>query len=260
MLLTYKFRIYPSGKQKTRLVNNFCTCKDIYNTLLELNIKSYKESKKALSKFDFNKHIAGNNKQVHSQVLQNVSDRVSKAFQNFYRRIKDKKCRKKGFPRFKSRVSSITYPQSGFKFLSDKRLRISKIGNVPIKLHRIPKGKAKTLTIKANKAGQWYACFSCEQAKAISEKHCSKPLNEIGIDVGIESFAALSNGTLIPNPRFLAISEMKLKALQRKLSRKKKGSKNRFKARLKLAKLHVNIASQRNDFLHKLSRNIANNY
>ena len=236
MLLTYKFRIYPSGKQKTRLVNNFCTCKDIYNTLLELNIKSYKESKKALSKFDFNKHIAGNNKQVHSQVLQNVSDRVSKAFQNFYRRIKDKKCRKKGFPRFKSRVSSITYPQSGFKFLSDKRLRISKIGGVPIKLHRIPKGKAKTLTIKANKAGHWFACFSCKQAKAISEKHCSKPFNEIGIDVGIESFAALSNGTLISNPRFLAISEMKLKALQRKLSRKKKGSKNRFKARLKLAK------------------------
>jgi len=252
----YKYRLYPSGKQKVRIINSLKICKAIYNELLETSIKTYEESGKTLRKFDYNKLIKGKYS-VHSQVAQNVSDRVHKAFSNFFRRIKDKSCRQKGFPRFKSRVNSITFPQSGFKILSDRRLRLSKIGDIPIVLHRIPKGKIKTLTIKQNKVGQWFAIFSCEVNTPII-KHQST--EKVGIDVGLENFATISNGEVVANPRHIIQSEYRLTLLQRRLSRKVKGSANRRKARFKVARLHNKIANQRSDFLHKLSSRITKSY
>jgi len=124
-------------------------------------------------------------------------------------------------------------------------------------LHRVPKGKIKTMTIKRNCAGQWFAVFSCE-AETQKVTHPSK--ERIGIDVGLENFATFSNGETISNPRFLVKSEKRLKRLQRRLSRKKKGSKNRRKARFKVAKQHIKVTNQRNDFLHKLSRSLAFKY
>jgi len=253
----YKYRIYPSQKQKGRLINSLKTCKIIYNELLALNIDSWKYGKVSLSGFDCNKYLTGKYADIHSQSKQNVSDRVHKAFRNFFRRVKDKSCKKKGFPRFKSRVNSVTFPQSGFKILSDKRIRLSKIGNIPLVLHRIPKGKIKTLTIKVNKASQWFAVFSCE-VETEKIKHPSK--EKVGIDVGLENFATLSNGKVVDNPRFLVQSEKRLKLLQRRLSRKKKGSKNRRKARFKVARQHLKVSNQRSDFLHKLSRSLAFKY
>ncbi len=253
----YKYRIYPSQKQNGRIIDSLKTCKTIYNELLALNIDSWKYGKVSISGFDCNKYLTGKYPNIHSQSKQNVSDRVHKAFRNFFRRVKDKSCKKKGFPRFKSRVNSVTFPQSGFKILSDKRIRISKIGNIPLVLHRVPKGKIKTLTIKVNKASQWFAIFSCE-VEETKIKHSSK--EKIGIDVGLENFATLSNGETISNPRFLIQSEKRLAMLQRRLSRKKKGSKNRRKARFKVAKQHIKIVNQRTDFLHKLSRSLAFKY
>ena len=231
-------------------------CKTIYNELLETSVNTYKETKKNLSKFDYNKLIK-RKYPVHSQVAQNVSDRVHKAFQNFFRRVKDKSCKKKGFPRFKSRVNSITFPQYGFKLLSNKKIKLSKIGNVPIVLHRVPKGKIKTLTIKQNKVGQWFAIFSCELPD-VKVVHTSK--EKIGIDVGLEHFATLSNGEVIANPRYLIQSEKRLKMLSRRLSRKVKGSSNRRKAKFRLAKQHLKVSNQRTDFLHKLSRTITQRF
>jgi len=225
--------------------------------LLDTSIKTYKESGKTLRKFDYDKMLKGQFKMVYSQVAQNVSDRVHKAFSNFFRRVKDPKEKRKGFPRFKSRVNSITFPQSGFKFVSNKRLFASKIGNIPIVLHRVPKGKNKTLTIKQNKAGQWFATFACE-VDIPAVKHSST--DKIGLDVGLESYAVLSNGEFIDNPRHLVQSERRLKLLQRRLSRKKKGSSNRRKARFRLAKQHIKVVNQRNDFMHKLSHRIAKSY
>lgn len=253
----YRYRIYPSRKQKVRIINSLKTCKTIYNELLALSIDSWEFGKVNLSKFDFNKYLTGKYPKIYSQSKQNVSDRVYKAFANFFRRVKDKSCKKKGFPRFKSRTNSLTYPNSGFKILSSRRLRLSKIGSVPIVLHRIPKGKIKTLTIKVNKANQWFAIFSCE-VKDVKVEHPSK--EKIGIDVGLENFATLSNGETVSNPRFLVKSEKRLKLLHRRLSRKKKGSKNRRKARFKVAKQHIKVTNQRTDFLHKLSRSLAFKY
>lgn len=253
--MMYKYRLYPSSKQKIKIINNFKVCKQAYNELLALSIDAYKFGNVSLTKFDYNNFLKGRY-EIHSQVIQNVSDRVHKAFQNFFRRVKNGD-RKKGFPRFKSRIKSITYPQSGFKFANERRLYASKIGNIPIVLHRVPKGKAKTMTIKVNRAGQWFAVFSCEiEDKAI--KHPSK--EAIGIDVGLENFATLSNGETIDNPRFLRQSEQRLKILQRRVSRKKKGSKNRLKAKHRLARQHVKVANQRTDFMHKLSRNLTLKY
>lgn len=252
----YKYRLYPYRKQKIRIINSLNVCKTIYNELLETSIKTYKESNKTLRKFDYNKLIKGKYP-IHSQVAQNVSDRVHKAFSNFFRRLKDKSCRQKGFPRFKSHVDSITFPQSGFRILSDRKLRLSKIGNVPIVLHRVPKGKIKTLAIKQNKVGQWFAIFSCEiNIPTIRHQSAKK----VGIDVGLENFAVFSDGDFVANPRHLIKSEKRLKLIQRRLSRKKKGSANRRKARFKVARLHNKIANQRNDFLHKFSRKIVNSY
>jgi len=252
----YKYRLYPSQKHEKRLFNTFNICKNIYNELLELSISVYKENNVTLNRYDFNKLLTGLYPEVFSQVKQNVSDRVHNSFQNFFRRCKDPSSKKKGFPRFKSRINSITYSQSGFKFSSDKRLYASKIGNIPIILHRVPKGNVKTLTIKRNRAGQWFAIFACEVD--------IKPVNntskkEIGIDVGIESFAATSDGVFFDNPRYLIKAEKRLKLLSRRLSRKKKGSNNRRKARFLLAKQHLKISNRRLDFLHKLSHELTKN-
>jgi len=255
----YRYRIYPSRKQKVRIINSLKICKAIYNELLDTSKKTYKETGKTLRKFDYNKQLTGKHLEIHSQVKQNVSDRVHKAFSNFFRRVKDKSCKEKGFPRFKSRVNSITFPQSGFKILSDKRLKLSKVGNVPIILHRVPKGKIKTLTIKQNKAGQWFATFACELAD--KSTHVSTDMStHVGIDVGLESYAVLSNGEFINNPRYILKAEKMLKLLQRRVSRKKKGSANRRKARFRLSKQHIKVTNQRTDFMHKLSHRIAKSY
>ncbi|MBU4201591.1 MAG: transposase [Candidatus Altiarchaeota archaeon] len=265
---SYNFRLYPSKKQKGRLFSQFNLCCELYNILLERCKTTYKTKKVSLhSRTSLNNIIkeakTSDSKftSAHSQVLQNCSDRLSKAYTNFFRRVKEKKQGKgvkTGFPRFKKRVKSITYPQSGFKLLSDKRLHISKVGNIPFILHRLPRGKIKTLTIKRNRAGQWFAAFSCEVES--SKRTHPHPDTKVGIDVGIENFATLSNGEAISNPRFLVESERKLKKLQRRLSRKKKGSANRGKAIYKVAKCHIHIANQRTDFLHQTSNIITKRY
>jgi putative transposase len=164
---------------------------------------------------------------------------------------------KAGFPRFKKygRYKSITYPQSGFK-IEGKKLRLSKIGLVNIKLHRPVQGVVKTLTIKRMSSGKWFAIFSCK----ITFKPKEKPNGAVGIDVGLHSFAVLSDRQVVENPQKYRKSEKKLAVLQRRFSRKKQKSGNREKARIKVAQLHEKIANQRNDFLHKTSRKIADSY
>jgi len=248
--MNFRFRIYPSQKQIIRLNKTISDCCFIYNKLLEAKVNAYKTDKTNLSQFDLNKLTKDFDVPVYSQVKQNISKRINDAFQHFFRRVKEKKG-KVGFPRFKTlnRYNSITFPQSGFKFVSDKKIFVSKIGNVPIILHRVPKGKLKTFTIKRTVIG-WFAVFSCSE---VPIEKIEVEDNHVGIDVGIESFAVFSNGERIENPKFLIKSEKKLARFQRRLSRKKKGSSNRRKAGFKVARLHQRIFNQRQDFLHKTS-------
>lgn len=251
--MNFRYKIYPSQNQIIRLNKTISDCCFIYNKLLEAKVNAYKTDKTNLSQFDLNKLTQDFDVPIHSQVKQNISKRINDAFNHFFRRVKEKKG-KVGFPRFKSlnRYKSITFPQSGFKFINQRRLFVSKIGNIPIVLHRVPKGKLKTFTIKRTAFG-WFAIFSCEN---VPIENIEVPNNHIGIDVGIESFAVLSNGEVIENPKFLIKSEKKLAKFQRRLSRKKKGSSNRRKARFKVARLHQRIFNQRQDFLHKTSFSI----
>lgn len=262
-LRTYKYRLYPSRKQEKRLFQTFKHCKFVYNELLELNQKLWITNRPAFNSLikDIKVCHPEISNDVHSQVLQNAGDRLSKAFNNFFARLELRKKGikvKAGFPRFKSRIASITYPQSGFKFGSNKRLLVSKIGNMPIVLHRVPRGKIKTLTIKQNCANQWFAVFSCELNTPIVQH--AYPDKSVGVDAGIIDLVALSNGELVNNPRHFVKAEKRLKLLQRKLSRKSRGSKNRAKARLRLAKQHVNVVNRRRDFLHKLSHRLTTRY
>jgi len=257
----FKFRLYPSKKQINILEEQFEFCRQTHNWLLATCKGTYKETGKTLSKFDLDKNLMCLKNQrteitsVHSQVLQNISKRIKDAYTNFFARRKAGL--KAGLPRFKKygRYKSITYPQSGFK-LKAKKLYLSKIGDIRIRQHRELKGQVKTLTVKRMPSEKWYAYFSCIVEPKIEEK----PFKAVGIDVGLNSYAVLSDGTVVDNPRFYRKSEKRLAHLQRGLSRKKKGSHNRNKARLKVARLHEHIQNQRTDFLHKASRKIADTY
>ncbi len=192
---------------------------------------------------------------LFSQVAQNVADRLTKSSKGVIARKKAGK--KVGFPRFKSieRVKSFTYPQFGFK-LGDKLL-LSGIGKIAIKKHRNILGTTKTLTIKKSPSGKWFAIFTSEMESKPPKK---KQGAAIGIDLGIGYFAYLSTGAVIENPRHLKQAEQGLRDRQWQLSKKEKGSKNRRKARLKVAVAYENLANKRRDFLHKISRKLAEKY
>jgi putative transposase len=196
---------------------------------------------------------------VYSQVLQNQADRLSKAFSNFFRRCQEKKEGViVGYPRYKKLVHSITYPQNNGSFkLVGSKLKMSKIGRVPIVLHRAVPGVIKTMTIKRDRAGQWFAVFCCELANEEIVLHQGP---SVGLDQGLKSFVVGSDGLVIDPPQFLRKSEKRLAKEQRKLSRKEKGSKNRRKQRSKVARVYLKVANQRDDFLHKLSRELAEKY
>jgi len=265
-MLSFKYRVYPSGKQVSQLKSQMQIAKQIYNLLLEKCEKHYKETGKTFTQFDMNKYVTTLKtehpefKQLHSQVCQNICKRIAEAYKSFFRRVKEKQKGKKvkaGFPRFKKFVSSLTYPQSGFKFTNERRLHLSRIGNIPIILHRLPRGTAKTCSIKQYPSGKWFAGFSVETPE-IKFKTNGKP--KTGIDVGLTTFAATSEGIKIDPPKYLRCSEARLTLLQRRVSKKQLGSLNRRKAKFRLAKLHEKISNQRFDFLHKLSRQHVNDY
>jgi putative transposase len=187
---------------------------------------------------------------VHSLVLQDILRRVDLSFKHFFRRIKQGE--NPGFPRFKGkdRFNSICYTQSGFKIIGN-RVQLSKIGSVKIKLHRKVEGTIKTCSIK-KQGNQWYVIFTAEQNIIVPKKAVS---NAVGIDLGLENFAVLSDGNKIENPRYLRKSEEILKEIQSKYS-KHKGKTTKKK----LSALHRKVTNQRNDFLHKESRMLVNKY
>lgn len=265
-MLSFKYRIFPSKKQVSRLDEQMDISKILYNLLLDKAKAHYNSTGKTFTKFQMNNWVTKLKQKypiyrsVHSQVLQNTCDRVSKAYQNFFRRVKEKKKSKSikvGYPRYKKGIKSLTYPQSGFKFKSDKRLSLSRIGNIPIILHRLPKGKVKTLTIKKYPSGKWFVLFSCETP---AEEFKPNSGEKIGLDVGLTKFAVLSNGKEIENPKLLQKSLKRMKRVQRRMSKRKRGSKNRHKQRLKVAKTYEHISNQRSDFLHQISHRLVNKY
>jgi len=258
---TFRYRLYPSKAQTKILDEQLEICRNAYNQLLDHCKQQYKEKGKTPSQFDLSnlliplKQVRPEFSRIHSQVLQNISKRIKDGYINFFARRRAGL--KAGLPRFKKygRYKSITYPQSGFR-VEGNRLLLSKIGAIRIRQHRELPEKIKTLMVKRLPSGRWYACFSC-----VVEAHPrEKPLGDVGIDVGLHSYAVLSDGSRIENPRLYRNEEKRLGLLQRGMSRKERGSRNWVKAKTRVARLHEKIGNRRTDSLHKASREIANTY
>ncbi len=266
VIKAYTFRIYPNNNQEVKLNRTLDTCRHLYNDALEERIQQSKINRleREFQVFPWGKpewidyygqkrNLTATKtpyqKEVHSQVLQDVIKRVDRSFKNFFNGF--------GYPRFqgRNRYNTFTYPQSGFE-LVDGKLKLSKIGNIRIFQHREIEGQIKTCTIKKD-IDQWYAIFTVEIAKQIENVPI---VTKIGIDVGLKSLITLSNGNQIEPPKFLRLSEDKLSQEQKRISRKKKGSKNRKKQVIKVARVHRKIRNQRKDFNHKTSRMLINTF
>jgi putative transposase len=196
-------------------------------------------------------------KLVHSQVLQNVQVRVDLAMGAFFRRVKAGE--DPGYPRFKQfgRYHSITYPQYGNGVrLDSSTLILSKIGSVKVILHRPVDGQIKTVTLRRSSTGKWFVSFSVET----SPQSLAPDSSAVGVDVGLESFATLSNGEKIANPRFFRSEEHELAKVQRKLSKATKGTQERAKRRKIVSRVHERIANRRSNFAHQESRKLANRF
>jgi len=261
MIKSYKFRVFPSKKQIRILNQQLEECRWLYNYCIEERREAWKKNKKSLNYFDQksklielkrNKTSLNN---VYSQVLQEVVKRVDLAFKGFYRRVKNKE--KPGYPRFKgkNRYNSLTYPQHGFS-AKKKSIQLSKIGVIKAKITQTIEGKLKTCTVKRSPTGKWYVILTCE----FDPKPLPKNDKIVGVDVGVKHFAVLSDGTKIGNPKFISKEEKNLAKAQRKLSRLEKDTKEWEKQRRVVARIYERITWKRQDFIHKLSREIVNKY
>lgn len=279
MRKAYKFRLYPNKQQEEKLFWVLERCRELYNAALqerrdayEMHVKRHpgyydEETRKQLTRelttgyhnqqndLPAIKELRPEYSDIYSQVLQDALLRLKRAFDGFFKRVKNGE--RPGYPRFqgRNRYSSFTYPQSGFE-LSENYLTLSKIGTLKVKRHREIEGTIKTCTIK-HEAGQWYVIFSCE-VKQLEPLPIS--YEDVGIDLGITHFAALSNGEFIESPHYYRKAEKHLKKLQQALSRKKRGSYRRKRAVQAVARAHRKVRNQRRDFLHKVAKKLVNRY
>lgn len=261
---SYKFRLQPTAAQETLLKQTLELCRWTYNETLATRKTAWETEKKAISRYDTNKLLPEwktkkpELSEVYSQVLQNVQERVDLAFRSFFQRVK--KGDTPGYPRFKGfgGYDSVTYPQYGNGVaLNDEGLHLSKIGLVPVVLHREISTTAaiKRVTIK-REVDKWFAVFSVEEESKTGK--CGK--GAVGIDLGCKTFITLSDGTTVENPKFLGKAMKKIAKAQRKLARQAKGTPERAKARKVLGKVFQKVNNQRSDFLHKTSKKLVNKY
>ena len=262
MRKTFKYRLFLSHTQTTKLEQTLDGCRWLYNHLLEQRKTAWETEKKSLSRYDQDATLKDLKQEqpflnnIYSQVLQNISMRIDLAFRAFFRRAKSGD--KPGYPRFRSkfRYDSFCYPQSGFKLLKNV-VQLSKIGGIKIKLHRPIEGTIKTCTVRRTPTGKWFVSFACN----IEHKPVEHPVEpSVGIDMGLEHFATLSNGEQIKNPRFFRQEEKILVKAQRKFSAQDKATNARAKARKVVASVHERIGWKRENFAHQESRKLVNRF
>src|SRR5713226_8945402 len=262
MYKMFQYRIYPTKKQVQKLNETLGECRWLYNHFLEQRKTTYEQEGQSLSCYHqidtlgLLKQERATLKQVHSQVLQNVAVRIDLAFKAFFRRCKAGA--NPGYPRFRGRdrYDSFTFPQSGFSLTHDDRVTLSKIGSVKMVSHRPLKGTVKTCTIRRSSTGKWYVSFAVE----CDPERLDPVAAQVGIDVGLKTFASLSNGEEIASPRFFRKEEKALAKVQRKHSKLAKGTPQRRKHRKVVARVHERIAFRRDNFTHQESRQIIDRF
>jgi putative transposase len=251
---TFKYKLQPTAEQAGTMEFVLRRCRELYNAALEERREAWRLRRVSIA-------VAGQSAQlpdikqgrpeyqdIHSQVLQDVLTRLDRAFQAFFRRVTQGET--PGYPRFKSssRYDSFTYKQFGNGATMDNGfLVLSKIGRIAVRWSRPLDGTPKTVTVRREADG-WYVTFSCAD---VPIQPVPLTGQETGIDLGLESFATLADGSHIANPRIFRVAEMHLKRAQRRVSRRVKGSHRRRKAVKLLARAHQHVRRARQDFHHK---------
>lgn len=284
MLRVFEYRLVPSKTQRAALAQNAGNARWLYNHFLAQRIEAYKDSGQTLSSYDQIKQLPELKKEFdwlkasESTSLQQVAFNLNMAYQNFFRRVKQG-AEAPGFPKFKRKgvrdsfrimnVSSsirIWNPEEDEEDWGTRwcQIKLAKLGWFKLVYHRpIPEdSKIKNVAVKLHSDGNWYVSVLVEDGQEFPEpinpKQAAK--NSIGVDFGLKDFVTLSNGEKVSSPQFYRSSQRKLAKLQRSLSRKANGSKNREKARKRVAKQHFHVAQQRRDFLNKLSYRLVNRF
>jgi putative transposase len=260
-----KYKLKATPQQERVLDRTLMLCRHVYNAALGERREAWRMRGVSVTYYQQNaelpdiKEALPEYAQVHSQVLQDVVLRVERAYQGFFRRLHAGE--NPGYPRFRGRARyhSLTYPQvgeHGGARLDNGFLVLSKIGRVAVRWSRALEGTPKTVTI-TREADGWYASFSCVDVPI-------QPLpptgQETGIDLGLESFATLADGTQVANPRIFRIAEMNLMRAQRRVARRVKGSHRRRKAVRLLARAHQRVRRARQDFHHKTALAMVRQY
>lgn len=260
MLQVVKVRLYPNAEQKQLLSQHFGSCRFIYNHMLGMKIKDYEDGIKT-SAYDLKKllPLMKNSeeyswlKEIDSTALQNSILNMDKAYKNFFRRVKNGE--KSGFPQFKSRHNSRQSYQSSTATIKENKLYLPKIGLIKTKFHREIAGIVKTVTVSFE-ANQYFASINYETGS--DQVYGTNNGKSIGIDVGVKVFAYTSDNKAIEHIN-LKPEIANVRKAQKVLSRRKRGSANRTKAKIKLAKKHLKLKNKRNDFLHKITKMLSEN-
>lgn len=255
----YKYRIYPNKKQKEIIAKTFGSCRFVYNKYLAKRIEMYETNKETFSYVQCANDMKQLKselewlKEVDSTALQSSLRDLDMAYQKFFKEHS-------GYPKFKSkkthRFSYKSKCVNGNIQYYEKHIKIPKLRMVKTKNKLIPSGRILNATISQEPSGKYYVSLCCTD---VDIPILEKTNNSIALDLGIKEFCITSDGKIIENPKYLKKSLDKLAKLQRELSRKTKGSSNRNKARIKVARLQEHIANQRKDFLQKLSTEIIRN-
>ena len=249
----YRYRIYPNKKQKEIIAKTFGCCRFVYNKYLAKRIEMYEQNKETFSYVqcanDMKKLKSELEwlKEVDSTALQSSLRDLDFAYQKFFKEHK-------GYPKFKSKKTRrCSYKSRGNIQYCDRYVKLPKLGMVKTKNKLIPQGRIINATVSQEPSGKYFVSLCCTD---VDIKQLERTGNAVGIDLGIKEFCINSNGEMIQNPKYLQKSLNKLAKLQIELSRKSKGSSNRNKARIKVARLYEHIVNQRKDFLQKLSTEI----
>jgi putative transposase len=260
--LRYSFRLYPSAGQRTALARAFGCARVVYNDALRARETAREQGLPFPKTGDLSKALITEAKntperawlaEVSAVVLQQSLRDLDTAYRNFFDGLQGKRPRM-GAPRFKSKRDTrqaVRFTANArWSITPGQKLRLPKIGDITVKWSRPLPSTPATVTVVKDSAGRYFASFVVETGP---QELLPETTPELGIDLGLGHFAVLSDGTKIDSPRFLRRAEKRLKKAQRALSRKKKGSRNRDKARVRVARAHARVADTRRDFHHQLS-------
>lgn len=249
MFKAYKYRIYPTPEQVQKIEQTFGVCRLVYNLGLQIKRDAWNEGQNNVSRFDLDKQLKDLKKEcpwvagVEANAISAALKNMDAAYVAFFKGG--------GYPKFKSKRGTQSFQSRQSISIHGNKLNITKIKNIPIVLSRELAGKIKNVTISKTPTGKYFASILVNTPEVPPNK--PTVVNAVGIDLGIKDFAITSAGVVYNNPKHLKSNLDRLKILQRRASRKKKGSANRKKANLRVAILHERITNQRLDFLHKVT-------